>query len=77
MTIDPKIAFWIGVVITCATAISGGTISLTHMLPDAWIPAATAWSSAVATLGTAFLTAAHAISAPKSGPLVPDNSARH
>ena len=74
MTIDPTIAFWVGVAITFATAISGGTIHLTHMLPDAWIPAATAWSSAIATLGTAFLTAAHALSAPKSGPLVSDKT---
>ena len=59
--VDPKARFWIGVLVTAAILISGGTVHLTNAIPAAWIPAATAWCSIIAGLGSAFLTALNAM----------------
>jgi len=55
--IDPVVRFWIGVAITIAIGISGGAVSLTHAVPDLWIPYVTAWASIIAFTGSAVLTA--------------------
>lgn len=55
--IDPIARFWIGVAITAAIGITQGTVSLTHAVPDAWIPYITAWSGIIAFVGSGVLTA--------------------
>jgi hypothetical protein len=55
--VDPSVRFWIGVAVTVAIAISGGTLSLTNAVPKDWIPTVTAWSSIIAFLGSSVLTA--------------------
>ena len=55
---DLSIHFWIGLGIFIAHGIAGGTIHLTNMIPDAAIPAVTAWSSALTTIGLGYLVAA-------------------
>jgi hypothetical protein len=54
--IDPVARFWIGIVVTLAVAISGGTLNLTHAVPQEYIPYVTAWCSIIAFLGSAVLT---------------------
>ena len=68
MTVSPTISFWIGVAVTIAIGISAGTVSLTHIVADAWIPYVTAWCGLGAFVGSAVLTALHGISSDKSGP---------
>ena len=69
MQVDPKITFWLGVIVTIATGVGGGTVHLTHMIPDAWIPAVTSWNAFIAFAGSGLLTALSGISSAKSGPL--------
>ena len=69
MTVSPTISFWIGVAVTIAIGISGGTVSLTHAVSPEWIPAITAWCNIVAFVGSAVLTALHGISSKAAGPL--------
>lgn len=58
LNIDLSPHFWIGLVIFVCTAISSGTINLTHAIPDDTIPYVTAWSSILSVVGTGYLTAA-------------------
>src|ERR1017187_8579778 len=50
--------FFIGLAIFVTTAISSGTIHLTHAIPDAAIPYVVAWSSIISIVGSGYLTAA-------------------
>jgi hypothetical protein len=43
MQFDPKVSFWLGVVVTALIGIGGGTVSLTHAVPPDWIPTVVAW----------------------------------
>jgi hypothetical protein len=70
MQIDPKISFWLGVVVTALIGIGGGTVSLTHAIPPAWIPTVVAWCNILSFLGSAVLTALHGFASGNSGPLV-------
>lgn len=70
MQIDPKISFWLGVVVTALIGIGGGTVSLTHAIPPAWIPTVVAWCNILSVLGSAMLTALHGFASGNSGPLV-------
>lgn len=58
LNFDFNIHFWLGLVIFMASAISSGTIHLTHAIPDVAIPYVTAWSSIISVVGTGYLTAA-------------------
>lgn len=68
-TIDPKITFWLGVLTTVFIGISSGTIHLTNMIPETWIPTVTAWSAFFAFMNSAFLTAAAGFSSSARGPI--------
>jgi hypothetical protein len=70
MQFDPKFSFWLGVVVTAMIGISSGAVHLTHAIPDAWIPTATAWAAILAFLGSGLLTAMHGYSSSQPGPLV-------
>jgi hypothetical protein len=54
---DPTTRFWIGILVTIAIGVSGGTLNLTHAVPGEWIPIATAWCGVIAFIGSAILTA--------------------
>jgi len=69
MKVDPNISFWLGVITTVVLGIGSGTVSLTHMLPDAWIPTITAWCLFIGFVNSVILTALHGMSSPQSGPL--------
>lgn len=58
INLDLSIHFWIGLFIFTASAISGGGVHLTNMIPDAAIPYVVAWSSFFSILGSGYLTAA-------------------
>lgn len=70
MSIDPKVTFWLGVIVTIATGVGGGMIHLTNMIPADWIPSVTAWNAFIAFVGNAMLTALSGMSSAKIGPLV-------
>jgi hypothetical protein len=55
--IDPVARFWIGVVVTVAIAVTGGTLSFSHLIPTDWIPTATQLCAWIAFIGSALLTA--------------------
>lgn len=70
MQIDmPKVSFAIGVAVMIETAIGGGTLSLTNMIPPAEIPVVQAWCNALAFVGATVLTGLHAFSGPSTGAL--------
>ena len=56
MFVDPKIRFWFGVVISIASGIATGTVTLTHMVPEAWVPYVVAWCAFFAIAGNLVLT---------------------
>lgn len=58
LNVDLNIHFWIGLAIFVATGVSSGGIHLAHMIPDDWIPTATAWLNFLAFIGSGYLTAA-------------------
>jgi len=68
--IDPKWIFWLGIVVTGETAIAQGTVSLTDMIPVAWIPVTLAWSKALSFIGTAVMTGFAGVSSTAKGPLI-------
>ncbi len=70
MQFNPKFAFWLGVGVTIVIGIGGGVVSLTHAIPDTWIPTVTADCNLLAFVGSAVLTAMHGYSSNQSGPLV-------
>lgn len=70
MSVDPRVSFWLGVVVTVTLAVGNGTVTLTHAIPDSWIPVVVAWNQLLAVLGSAILTALHGVSAPHRGPLL-------
>src|ERR1700681_4260783 len=67
MKIDPRLSFWFGVLTTVMTAVAGGAIHLTNMVPNGWIPVITAWAPFFATLNSAVLTGLHAYSSSQGG----------
>lgn len=56
MQLNLNLHFWVGFIVTLASAIAGGTVHLTNAIPADWIPIVTAWSSIIATAGGAYLT---------------------
>jgi len=55
-SVDPVTRFWVGIIVTVAIAISGGTLNLTHAIPQDYIPYVTAWCAIIAFVGSAVLT---------------------
>ncbi len=70
MQFNPRIGFVLGILVTIEIAVSSGTLSLTHAVPPAWIPAVTAWSGILAFMGSTVLTFLHGYSSGDVGPLV-------
>lgn len=68
--IDPKWIMWLGLLVTIEHGISAGTLSLTNMIPDAWIITVKAWSSGLEFIGTAIMTWWAAVSSPQAGPMI-------
>jgi hypothetical protein len=70
MQIDmPKVSLGIGIAVMVETAIGGGTLSLTNMIPAHAIPIVQAWCNALAFLGATLLTGLHAYAGPSTGVL--------
>lgn len=69
MTVDPKITFVLGILVTIAVGIGGGAVQLTHAIPADYIPVVQAWNNIIGFVGTAVLTALTGISSAKTGPL--------
>lgn len=70
MTVDPKVTFILGIIVTIAVGIGGGSVQLTHAIPADVIPVVQAWNNIIGFAGTAVLTALSGMSSNKSGPLV-------
>jgi hypothetical protein len=70
MQFNPKIGFVLGILVTIEIAVSTGTLSLSHAVPDAWIPTVIAWSGILAFIGSTVLTFLHGFSSGDVGPLV-------
>ena len=58
LNLDLNIHFWIGLAIFISTGVASGGINLSHMIPDASIPYATAWLNFFSFIGSGYLTAA-------------------
>ena len=71
MKVDPKIAFWLGVITVIAQGISQGTIHLTNVVPVNWIPYVTGWMGLISFINVSLLTALNGFSSNASGPLAP------
>ena len=71
MSIDPKVAFWFGVLTSILLMIaSAGTNFFAGALPAEYIPFIVKWCSILGTINSCVLTAANGYSGPGSGPLV-------
>lgn len=70
MQFNPKIGFYLGILVTIEIAVSGGTLGLTNAFPAAWIPHIIAWSGILAFMGSTVLTFLHGFSSGETGPLV-------
>ena len=68
--IDPKWAFWLGILIFLEEGIGQGTVKLTNVLPDSWIPYVVAWCALLAWAGGAVQTALIGFSNKQQGPLI-------
>src|ERR1700704_1008112 len=55
MQLNLNAHFWVGFLVTVASAIAGGTVHLTNAIPADWIPVVTAWSSIIGTSGGLYL----------------------
>lgn len=71
MKIDPVITFWISLVTTIAQGIATGTVHLTGLVPEAYLPIVTGWLGLIVFINMSFLTALSGFSSNKSGPLAP------
>jgi hypothetical protein len=67
--INPKYAFWLGVIVLIEQAIGHGSIALTHMVPLAWQPAIIDWSNALQFCGVTIMTYQAGYSSDARGPL--------
>jgi hypothetical protein len=82
MQVDPRVPFWLGIAITVLVGVGGGTVRLTNVVPEAWIPAVVAWNNLLGFIGTAVMTALVGVSSSANGPLIrkppgpPDGSAK-
>jgi hypothetical protein len=56
MSFSPRTRFIIQLVVFVCVGISQGTVHLTNMVPEGWIPAALAYAGFIAFLGTGFTT---------------------
>lgn len=70
MQFNPKIGFYLGILVTIEIAVSSGALSLAHAVPDAWIATVVAWSGILAFIGSTVLTFLHGYSSGEPGPLV-------
>jgi hypothetical protein len=57
MNIDPKVLFWLGLIVSVALAIANGTIAFKGAVPDSIIPYLTTWCAIVGNIGTIVMTA--------------------
>lgn len=69
MSVSPTFSTWLGVIITVAMAIGGGTVALTGVIPADYIPTVKNWCILFGTVGSALLTGLHAVSSTAGGPL--------
>ena len=68
--IDPKWVFYLGILVTIETAIGQGTVKLTNLVADQWIPAITGWCTLLSFVGNVIMTALAGYSSKQAGPLV-------
>lgn len=68
--IDPKWVFYLGILVTIETAIGQGTVKLTNLMPDMWVPMITGWCTLLAFVGNVVMTALAGYSSKQAGPLV-------
>lgn len=71
MKIDPVITFWISLITTIAQGIATGTVHLTGLVPEMYLPMVTGWLGLLVFINMSFLTALSGFSSTKSGPLAP------
>ena len=55
-SLDPRSRFIIQLIVFVAVGVSQGTVHLTNMIPEAWIPIVIAWNGFIAFIGTGFTT---------------------
>ena len=68
MKVDPTTIFWISLFATIGQGISGGTVHLTGLVPEAYLPVVTGWLSLAVFCAMSFHTALNGFSSNKSGP---------
>lgn len=72
--VNPSWAFWLGIVIFLEQGIGQGTVKLTNVIPEEWIPYVVAWCALLAWAGGAVQTALIGFSNSKQGPLLAPTS---
>ena len=68
--IDPKWVFYLGILVTIETAIGQGTVKLTNLVADQWIPFITGWCTLLSFVGNVVMTALAGYSSKTAGPLI-------
>lgn len=69
MSVNPKFSFWFGVWTSILLLIASGSVKLTNVFPDQWIPYVTGWSMFLGAMNSVVLTALHGLSSDIAGPL--------
>lgn len=69
MKFDPKLLFWIQFAAWIGSGVTGGTVHLTGMVPDDWLPKVTGWVAFITFCEMGFLTLATGAVGVGSGPL--------
>lgn len=72
--VNPKWIVVLAWLVGVQKGIGQGAISLTNMVPDAWIPHIIAWNNGLAWLGVGLMGLLAALSSSETGPLIPNIS---
>lgn len=67
--IDPRVGFYLGILVTIQIAIGQGAVPLTNVFPVDWIPYVKGWSQFLGFIGSTVMTALFGYSGPTPGPL--------
>ncbi len=68
--IDPKWILYLGIAVTIEQGIGQGSVKLTNVVPNSWIPFIDGWCTLLAFIGNIVMTAMAGYSSKAAGPLV-------
>jgi hypothetical protein len=71
MKVDPKFTFYVSLFATIGQGILSGSVHLTGIVPEMYVPVVTGWLSLLVFACMSYITALTGFSSNKSGPFAP------